>query len=133
MPTEVTREPKDLEAAFRRAVQAGSHAVILAQDPFWARHRTPLAELAVKYQLPMMSGETGAAEAGAFLYYGSDIPEGWRRAAYYADKILKGAKAADLPVEQPSKFELIVNLATAKALGLAVPPAMLARADRVIP
>jgi putative ABC transport system substrate-binding protein len=130
---DVTREPKELDAPFRRAVQAGAHAVILAQGPFWARHRTRLAELALKHRLPMMSGETGAAEAGALLYYGSDIPDGWRRAAYFADKILKGAKAGDLPVEQPSKFELIINLATARALGLAIPPVVLARADQIIP
>jgi putative ABC transport system substrate-binding protein len=131
-PIEAMRESTSLEVLFRDAVRAGADAVILAQGPFWARHRTRLANLALKYRLPMMSGETGAAEAGALLYYGSDIPESWRRAATYVDKILKGTKPADLPVEQPSKFELIVNLKTAKALGLAIPPAVLGRADEVI-
>ncbi len=130
-PIEV-RGPEDFESAFQAAARARAGAVIVAQGPLWSAHRARLAELALKRRLPMMSGETGAAHAGTLLYYGSDIPEGWRRAATYVDKIGKGANPADLPVEQPTKFELVINLKTARALGLTIPPSVLIRADHVI-
>jgi putative ABC transport system substrate-binding protein len=91
-----------------------------------------VAELALKHRLPAASMETGFAEAGGLLSYGPNVPDSHRRAAIYVDKILKGAKPADLPVEQPTTFELVVNLRTAKALGLTIPPSVLVRADRVI-
>ena len=91
-----------------------------------------MAELALKHRLPAGSIETGFADAGGLMSYGPNIPNSFRRAATYVDKILKGAKPADLPVEQPTRFQLVVNLRTAKALGLTIPPSVLARADRVI-
>jgi putative ABC transport system substrate-binding protein len=130
-PIEV-RGSEDFESAFQTAARGRVGGVILAQGPLWAGHRARLAGLALKHRLPMISGETGAAQAGTLLYYGSDIPEGWQRAAAYVDKILKGARPADLPVEQPTSFELVVNLKTAKALGLTFPPSILVRADQVI-
>jgi putative ABC transport system substrate-binding protein len=126
------RDPKELDQAFRAAMAARAQAVITIPSSFFARHRARVAELALKSRLPAVSIETGFVEAGGLLSYGPDIPDRFRRAATYVDKILKGAKPADLPVEQPTKFDLIVNLKTAKALGLTIPPAVLARADRVI-
>ena len=92
----------------------------------------PLAELALKHRLPGMFGTKENVEAGGLMSYGSDFNELVQRAATYIDKILKGAKPADLPVEQASKYELVINLKTAKALGLTIPPSLLARADEVI-
>ena len=126
------RDPKELDQAFQAATAARAQAVITIPSSFFARHRGRVAELALKSRLPAVSIETGFAEAGGLLSYGPDIPDRFRRAATFVDKILKGAKPADLPVEQPTKFDLIVNLKTAKALGLTIPPAVLARADQVI-
>ena len=95
-------------------------------------HRARIVELAAKTRLPAMYGIRDAAEAGGLMAYGPDYAELCRRGATYVDRILKGAKPADLPVEQPTKFELVVNLKAAKALGLAVPPSVLGRADTII-
>ena len=122
----------DIDRAFDAAVRGKAQAIILSQGPLFATHRRRFAELALKHRLPLMSGEVGAAEAGSLMYYGSDIYEGWHRAATYVDRVLKGAKPADLPVEEPMKFDLVVNLKTAKALGLTIPQSVLIRADQVI-
>jgi len=95
-------------------------------------HRTRIPALATKHRLPAASQYREFAEAGGLLRYGPNLPDQFRRAAYYVDKILKGAKPADLPVEQPKKFELILNLKAAKQIGLTIPPNVLARADKVI-
>jgi ABC-type uncharacterized transport system substrate-binding protein len=126
------RDAKELDRAFLATTAARTHAVITLPSPFFANQRGRVAELALKHRLPAVSMETGFAEAGGLLSYGPNVPDLHRRAASYVDRILKGAKPADLPVEQPTSFELVVNLRTAKALGLTIPPAVLARADRVI-
>jgi len=122
----------DLAAAFDTAVSGRAQAVMSTQGPFFWRHRREIAHLAIKHRLPSLSGEPTAAEAGALLFYGPDVMEGCQRAAVYVDRILKGANPANVPVEQPTKIDLIVNVKTAKALGLRVPQSLLLRADRVI-
>jgi ABC-type uncharacterized transport system substrate-binding protein len=97
-----------------------------------ATNRARIIELAVKNRLPVIYGSRDHAEAGGLMSYGPDLNDNWHRAATYVDKILKGAKPADLPVEQPKKFEFVINLKTAKQIGLTIPPNVLARADRVI-
>ena len=126
------QRPEDLPAAFRTAVRGGAQAIMSTQGPFFVLNRFRMAELALKHRLPSLSCEVTSAEAGTLLFYGPSIREGCQRAATYVDKILKGAKPADLPVEQPTKFELVINLKTAKALGLTIPPALLQGADQVI-
>jgi ABC-type uncharacterized transport system substrate-binding protein len=121
-----------LARTFAAATQAGVHAVITAQQPFFHTYRAQVATLALQHRLPLMSGEVGVAEAGGLMTYGTNITELWRRAATYVDKILKGAKPADLPVEQPTTFELVINLKTAEALGLTIPPTLLFQADEVL-
>jgi putative tryptophan/tyrosine transport system substrate-binding protein len=125
-------EAKDLDRAFQASTAAHTDAVIALPSPLFAVYRRRVAELALKNRLPTVSFETGFAEAGGLMSYGPNVPDMHRRAATYVDKILKGAKPADLPVEQPTKFELVINLKTAKALGLTIPPAVLARADEII-
>jgi ABC-type uncharacterized transport system substrate-binding protein len=124
--------PEAFETAFQAARAAHADAIIVSQGSFFAVYAQRIADLALKYRLPTMSGETGFAELGGFMNYGPDIAEAWRYAATYVDKILKGAKPGDLPMEQAVKFELVINLRTAKALGLTVPPTLLALADEVI-
>lgn len=124
--------PEQFEAAFEAAARGGSQAVVLVQSAVYAAYRAHIAELALKKQIPAVSGETGFARAGGLMNYGPNIPDSWRRAASYVDKILKGAKPGDLPLEQPTKFELVINAKTAKTLRLAVPPSLMARADQVI-
>ena len=124
--------PTTWDGAFAAAVQAGVQTVITAQGPLPNQHRARIAALALQHRLPTMSGETGFAEAKGLMTYGPNISESWRHAAIYVDKILKGVKPADLPVEQPTRFELVLNLKTAKALGLTFPPHLLVLADKVI-
>jgi putative ABC transport system substrate-binding protein len=121
-----------LAGAFQEAIRRNAQAVLLLQDSLFTLQRVRIAELALKRRLPTISGESGFAQAGGLLHYGPDIVDAWRRSAFYVDKILKGARPADLPVEQPRKFELVINLKTARALGLTIPQSMLLRADEVM-
>ena len=130
-PLEV-RQRDDFDGAFRAARREKAGAVLIAQGAFFGTYRAQIAELGLKYRLPTISGEADFAESGGLVFYGQNIPDTWKRAAAYVDKILKGTKPADLPVERPSKFELIINLKTAKQIGLTIPPNVLARAVRVI-
>ena len=106
--------------------------MIVVANPFFGVHAVLVAELALKYRLPTIGSSLAVVEAGGLMRYSPYGPDLWRRAATYVDKILKGAKPADLPVEQPIKFDLVINLKTAKALGLTIPPSLLLRADRII-
>jgi putative ABC transport system substrate-binding protein len=127
------QSPKDFETAFREASKRHADAALwLVSDPVYNSHRTQVAELAVKARLPVIFYRRVDVEAGGLISYGVNFTDLDRRAAYYVDKILKGAKPADLPVEQPKKFEFVINLKTAKQIGLTIPPHVLARADRVI-
>ncbi len=126
------RGPKDIETAFREARQGRAGAVLVLQSPVFTSQRTQVAEFAAKTRLPAIYPQTEYTEAGGFMCYGVNTPDLFRRAAYHVDKILKGAKPADLPIEQPTKFELVINLKAAKQIGLTIPPNVLARADRVI-
>ncbi len=101
-------------------------------SPTFYRHRTQLAELSVKHRLPGIYESDEYVEAGGLMSYGPDFPDLYRRSASYVDRIFKGAKPGDLPFEQPTKFELVINLKTAKSLGLTIPPSLLQRADQVI-
>jgi putative tryptophan/tyrosine transport system substrate-binding protein len=124
---------KDVEIAFQVAVKERAGAVLMeVSGPITGPHRKEIAELAVKSQLPVIYGRREPVEAGGLMSYGVSVDDLDRRAATYVDKILKGAKPADLPVEQPKKFEFIINLKAAKQIGLTIPPNVLARADRVI-
>ena len=131
LPLEV-RGPAEFAGAFQAATQGHAQALIMVQSPLFSTYRARLAELALASRLPTMAGEVGYAKAGGLMNYGPHLPESWHRAATYVHKILKGAKPADLPVEQPTKFELILNLKTAQALGMTMPPSLLLLADEVI-
>jgi ABC-type uncharacterized transport system substrate-binding protein len=124
--------PIGFENAFHDAIAARTDALIIMPDPLFAGNLKRIADLAVKNHLPSTFHLKEYADQGGLVAYGVDRTDQFYRAASYVDKILKGAKPADLPVEQPTKFELIINLKTAKALGLTVPPTLLARADEVI-
>jgi putative ABC transport system substrate-binding protein len=124
--------PRGLDAAFLAMKRARIDAVILGGNTLFLADRRRIAELAVSHRLPMMTPTKEYAQAGALLSYGTDYLDLFRRAAMYVDKILKGAKPGDLPIEQPTKFELVINLKTAKALGLTIPQSVLLRADEVI-
>ena len=127
------RSPKDFEPAFNAAAKGRADAVLVrVVGPVLSPHRREVAEIAVKTRLPVIYERTAEVEAGGLMSYGVNIPDLHRRAATYVDRILKGAKPADLPVEQPTKFELIINLKAAKQIGLTIPPSVLARADKVI-
>jgi len=121
-----------LEAAFATVVRGRAGALIVVSTARLFSYRKRIGELAVKHRLPTVVGLREYVEAGGLASYGTDFPDLFRRATVYVDKILKGAKPADLPVEQPTKFELVINLKTAKALGLTIPPSVLGRADEVI-
>jgi putative tryptophan/tyrosine transport system substrate-binding protein len=122
--------PSDFDAAFKAA--RGANGLLLLDSPLFITHRARLAGLAATSRLPAISGLRDLVEVGGLMSYGVDFPDSFRRAATYVDKILKGAKPGDLPVEQPTKFDLAINLKTARALGLTIPPSLLARADEVI-
>ena len=126
------RGPAEFDAAFAAMSTDKANGVLNLSDPMTFTHRARLAELAVKHRLPTMNGVIGYTEAGGLASYWPNDAEMFRHAATYVDRILRGARPGDLPVEQPTKFELIINLKTAKALGLTVPPSLLARADQVI-
>jgi putative ABC transport system substrate-binding protein len=112
-------------------VRAGANALMTTQGPFFT-HRCVIAQLSLCHRLPNPSGEIAVAEAGMMLFYRPDIVDGCQRAAGYVDRILRSAKPAELPVEQPTKFHLVMNLKTAKEVGLTMPQSLLARADHVI-
>ena len=122
----------DLENAFDMAKRAGVQALLAHPSTFVGTNRARIIDLSIKNRLPVIYGSGEPSEAGALMSYGPDLVDNYRRAGTYVDKILKGAKPADLPVEQPIKFELVINLKTAKQIGLIIPPNVLARADRVI-
>ncbi len=124
--------PEEFDGAFATMVKQRVGALFVFGDPMFSVHRTRLADLAVQNRLPTMYTNRPHVEAGGLMCYGPSFFDLWRRAATYVDKILKGAKPADLPIEQPTKFDLVINLKTAKALGLIVPPLLLAQADEVI-
>ena len=126
------RGPKDVETAFRAAGKGRAEAVLVLTSSVLNSHRIQVADLAVKNRLPAVYGAPQYVEDGGLLSYAPSYTDLFRRAATYVDKILKGAKPADLPVEQPTKFEFVINLKAAKQIGLTIPPNVLARADKVI-
>ncbi len=126
------RGPAEIDAAFATMTSQRAGGVLVLRDPVFYSHRARIAALAAKSRLPAVYGLREHAEAGGLMAYGANVGHLYRRAAAYVDKILKGAKPADLPVEQPTRFELVINLKTAKALGLTIPPSVLIRADQVI-
>jgi len=125
-------DPKDIEAGFRAASKERADAVLVLTSAILISQRKQIADLAVKNRLPVMYPQAEYVEDGGLTTYGVSLIDLHRRAATYVDKILKGAKPADLSVEQPVKFELIINLKAAKQIGLTIPPSVLARADKVI-
>jgi putative ABC transport system substrate-binding protein len=129
---EVRGPHPDLEGAFREAANGRASAIITARSTALIPYPKKIAGLALKNDMPSMFEDREYVEVGGLMSYSADDAESFRRAAVYVDKILKGAKPADLPVEQPTKFELVINLKTAKQIGLTIPPNVLARADRVI-
>jgi putative ABC transport system substrate-binding protein len=126
------REPADLDGAFAAMAKERAGALLVVADSFFGFHRKRLHDLAAKHRLPTMYGLREHAETGGLMSYSADIRDNFRLAATYVDKILKGASPAHLPVQQPTKFELVINSRTAKALGLTVPRSLLLRADHVI-
>jgi putative ABC transport system substrate-binding protein len=129
---ETRNPPADYEDLIRAAVRGRAHALLVTMFPQSFRDRTTLTGLAIENRLPTIFGLREYPAAGAFMSYGANIADMFGLAAVYVDKILKGAKPADLPVEQPSKFELVVNLKTAKVLGLTIPQSLRIRADQLI-
>jgi putative tryptophan/tyrosine transport system substrate-binding protein len=126
------RDPKDIESVFREASKGRADAVLVPTGPLFNSQRTQIAGLAVKNRLPVIFHQSEYVQDGGLMTYGVSSNDLYRRAATYVDKILKGAKPAELPVERPTKFELVINLKAAKQIGLTIPPNVLARADRVI-
>ena len=126
------RDLNGLEASFAALSERRPEALVVTAEPFTISHRDRILEFTMRNRIPAIYEEGRFAQAGGLMAYGPNVRDMFRRAAAYVDKILRGAKPADLPVEQPTQFELVVNLKTAKALGLTVPPSLLARADQVI-
>jgi putative ABC transport system substrate-binding protein len=129
---EVSGPNSDLEGVFRAATKSRASAVVTVLTGLLSGYRKPIAEFAVMNRLPLMSEGSAFVEAGGLMSYSATDADSYRRGAVYVDKILKGTKPADLPVEQPTKFEFVINLKTAKQIGVSIPPNVLARADRVI-
>ena len=132
VPSLEVRNQDDIDGAFAATRQRRPDALIVVEDALTFAYRKRIADFAVGQQLPSLHGIREFVAAGGLISYGANLADLSRRAAYYVDKIFKGAKPADLPVQQPTKFELVINLKTAKALGLTVPPSLLANADEVI-
>jgi putative ABC transport system substrate-binding protein len=128
---EVT-SPEEIEPALARLAKEGAQGLIVTAGPMVRNERRRIVKLALAQRWPVVAGAGGWAEAGALLSYSADILANYRRAAYFVDRILKGTKPADLPIEQPTRFEFVVNLKTAKVLGLTMPPEIMVRADKVI-
>ena len=126
------RTPSEIEAAFAAMTSQRADGLLVLRDAVFRAQRAQITALAAKNRLPAVYGLREEAEAGGLIAYGASVPQLYRRAATYVDKILKGAKPGDLPVEQPTQFELVINLKTAKTLGLTIPPSLLLRADQVI-
>jgi putative ABC transport system substrate-binding protein len=126
------RNPSNFESAFKAAIAGQARALQVLPSGLVTSHRNRIVEFATKNRLPTMFGDAAHVEAGGLMSYGPNAPDLYRRAATYVDKILKGAKPADLPVEQPTKFDMMINLRTAKQIGVTIPPNVLARADKVI-
>jgi putative ABC transport system substrate-binding protein len=126
------QSPNDFDTALKAATQKRSGAVLVLPNGLTNTHRKRIAELATKSRLPTMWAESQLLDGGGLMSYGPDYADLWHRAAIYVDKILKGVKPADLPVERPMKFELVFNLKTAKDIGVTIAPNVLARADKVI-
>ena len=134
----LTIQPWEVRAAegFREGIRCAKQAApgwtLRARRPLMLLTKNGSSDLALKSRLPSMYINRESVDAGGLMYYGADVAESYRRVAYYVDRILKGAKPADLPVEQPTKFELVINLKTAKQIGVTIPPEVLARATRII-
>ena len=129
---ELRDPPYHLTDAFRTAARGRAEALLLLMSPVFFPQRAQVAELGLKSRLPTICGLAQYAHAGALMSYGANLDDMFRQAALYVDKIFKGVRPADLPIEQPTKFELLINLKTAKALGLTIPSSLLQRADQVI-
>ncbi len=129
---EAQADPKDLERAFQTAKQKQVGAIMTTSNRRFFAERKRIVELADKYRLPAIYFDKGFVEEGGLMFYGTEYDDLYRRAAVYVDKILKGAKPADLPVQQATKFEFVINLKTAKQIGLTIPPRVLERANQVI-
>jgi putative ABC transport system substrate-binding protein len=129
---ELRNPPYHFSDALRTAGRGRAEALLVLMSPVFFRQRVQIIELGLKSRLPTISGSSPFADAGALMSYGANLDDMFRHVALHIDKILKGAKPADLPVEQPTKFELVINLKTARALGLTIPPSLLQRADQVI-
>jgi len=125
-------DPNDVESVFRAAAKGRADAVLMLGNPILNARRKQIVDLAVKHKLPATYSRPEYIDAGGLIYYGTNYNDLFRRAATYVDRILKGAKPADLPIEQPTKFEFVINLKAAKQIGLTIPHKVLARADRVI-
>jgi putative ABC transport system substrate-binding protein len=132
VPVDLTGQKFNLEGAFQSAVKGGVNALVTNRDAVTASYMKRIADLSIKHRLPSMNEDSPYVEAGGLMSYAANDADQFRRASYYVDRILKGAKPADLPIEQPTKFEFVINLKTAKQIGLTIPPNVLARADRVI-
>jgi len=130
--SQAIKDPGEFPDAFSAVIKERTEALIITNNSFNFSHRTKFVEFADKNRLPAMCGRAAFVEDGCLISYAASRQDSMRRAAYFVDKILKGAKPADLPVQQPTKFEFAINLKTAKQIGLAIPPNLLARADRVI-
>jgi putative tryptophan/tyrosine transport system substrate-binding protein len=126
------RAPEDFDKKFKAEITRHYGALVVLQDALTIANARKIADFATKGRLPAMYGSSEFVDAGGMMSYAANFPDLFRRAATYVDKILKGAKPADLPVEQPTKFEFVINLKAAKQIGLTVPPNVLARADKVI-
>jgi putative tryptophan/tyrosine transport system substrate-binding protein len=131
-PISFVNRAEDLGSAFASASRAKANAIMITANPFFNAHRDRVVALAAQHRLPALYEFRDFVEAGGLMCYGADNRDVYHRVATYVDRILKGAKPADLPVEQPTKFELVINLRTAKALGLTIPQSILLRADQVI-